>query len=462
MSVLAAAHALLSDGPGWRVAPARVHVEGARIVAVEPDAAPQPGDDRLGQGRLLTPAFVDAHTHLALVGLRGLGVDAAASGDLVRDLFFRIERAMSRDDVRAFAAVGATEALLGGVAVAWDHYYAADAVLEACRDVGLAAVVAPALQDLDGPGMHTWEAALDLTERLAADPTLPALGCGVAVGPHAVDTVSDALWERVAALAARLDLPVHTHVAQSPGEVRRVQARSGRTPVAHLHALGVLGAGPAWRLVHALWATEAELALLAAEPKVELVACPLSSGWFGFPPPVDRWTAHGLRWAVATDGSASFEGASPRAQLSTVAGWRTAPLAWSEAIATWRSHGEGLDAVVSARTQRRLDTQDQADPAALLGRVTHGPGHTHPRLPSGTIAAGQLAHLALWDLGHPAFWPGTSTLAALAFGAVEGALDQVMVAGRWIGMRGDYARSVVTAGRRWAVEAAGRRARLMG
>src|SRR5690606_21075272 len=112
-------------------------VEGARIVAVErdPTGPLPPGADDLGD-LLLTPAFVDAHTHLALVVLRG-AVGEATAGDVVEDLYFRVERRMTREDVRALTAMGALECLLAGTAVVWDHYYFADGVLDGLRDAGL-------------------------------------------------------------------------------------------------------------------------------------------------------------------------------------------------------------------------------------------------------------------------------------------------------------------------------------
>ncbi len=435
MKVIAARHAVLPAGDGLRVGPARVHVVGARIHAVEPDAAPQPGDDDVGD-LLLAPAFVDAHTHLALHVVRGLDVASAAAGNVVEDLFFRVERALTPDDIRAFSAVAAIEALLSGTAVVFDHYYAADQVLAACDAMGLAAVVAPALQDLAGPGLGGCDAALQLTERLAGDPSLAARGCGVVLGPHAPDTVSDGLWQEVAALAARWNLPVHTHVAQSISEVRRLHARSGRLPLAHLAALGVLDAGPGWRLVHGLWADRASVAALPAS--AELVACPTSSGTFGFVPPVARWSALGRRWSVGTDGAAGGDALDVRGELRAVAAQRVSGLGVE---AFWEAGG--LDAAVALEAERgtrRTGTQALSDPAQLLQRITSIPGSLHPAVPSGSLAAGQLAHLLLWDLSGPEAWPGDDPLRALAFGGR--ALAQVMVAGRWRGERGAFAASV--------------------
>lgn len=81
MSLLVLRHArALSSGP---VPPglAVVTVEDGHVAAVDPEDPSRafPPDARvldLG-GRLLTPAFVDAHVHLAMTGLQALGVDLA-------------------------------------------------------------------------------------------------------------------------------------------------------------------------------------------------------------------------------------------------------------------------------------------------------------------------------------------------------------------------------------------------
>ena len=170
-TVLSGQRVVLPDGDGLAIRRARLTLDAGRIMSVEvdPNTPDPPGTDTLGEA-LLTPAFVDAHTHLALVGLRG-SVNAATSGNVVEDLFFHVERQMDASDVRALTRVGAYEALLSGTATVWDHYYFGRAVLAGMTDAGLAGVVAPALQDVDGPGQHRWEDELSATVELAQDPT---------------------------------------------------------------------------------------------------------------------------------------------------------------------------------------------------------------------------------------------------------------------------------------------------
>ena len=253
---------VLGNSPGtYRVVPARVVIRDGLIVEVEPDAeAPVDGDQSLGE-RLLAPAFVNAHTHLALHACRGLAGPAAPEGNLVEDVFYTIERHLEAADVEAFARVGALECLLHGVGTVFDHYYHGPSTARAVRDCSMAAVIAPTLQDLSGPGVDCWEQALSQTRELD-DESWKRRGVVVAVGPHATDTVSAELWRSAVELAADRNLVLHAHVAQSAEEVCRSLERNGCSPIDWLHREGLLPAGSRQLLVHALFVSDRNLGQL--------------------------------------------------------------------------------------------------------------------------------------------------------------------------------------------------------
>ena len=429
---------------------AALDLAGARIAAVHPlapgeapPAAPLglPVDD-LGP-TLLTPAFIDAHTHLALTATRGLSLPTEADGNLVEAFFFRIETHTTADDIRAFARVGAYEALLHGTALVWDHYYFPDAVLAGLRDAGLPAVLAPTLQDLGGPGVAQREANLARTAELARDPALAAEGYFAAYGPHATDTVSDALFTRVAEAAARDALPVHVHVAQSLEELERVHAAGRGAPIAILHRTGVVASAPKTLLIHNIFATPADLATLPAD-RVALGLCPHSKEVFAFVPDVRAWHASGLPWFVGTDCAASNDAWNVQRDLHALVGLRVAAVARSAPAAAFAATGDVAHAraVWAERAAERASAPWLADPAFLLSRVWEVPGALHPAFRAGVLAPGALANLIAWDLDHPTFWPARDPLRALAMSDPGGAIANVMAAGRWRGVHGDYHRSL--------------------
>jgi hypothetical protein len=137
------------------VQPAEVRVEneriaGVRVLTEEEYAAALAAAPKfvlpVGPETLLLPALVNAHTHLAMGALRGITDGDAFTGNVVEDLFFRLEVALEPEDVRAFVRMGCWEAMLAGTGCVWEHYYFGDAIADAFLDTGITGAIAPTLQ----------------------------------------------------------------------------------------------------------------------------------------------------------------------------------------------------------------------------------------------------------------------------------------------------------------------------
>ncbi len=424
-------------------APAALVIEGGVITDILPQdvarsAWPQAPVDDLGD-HWLTPAMVDGHTHVALHALRGVLSGDSTRGNVVEDLFYRFESGLDAAEVRAFARMGAWEALLHGTGCVFDHYFHAPAVAEALVEVGLTGVVAPTLQDLGGPFAHASDEGLADVERLDS-PSWAERGIVAALGPHAMDTVSRELWRQIADVAQRRELPVHVHVAQSLEEVQRVSGRHGHSPVQELLATGVLDAAPRALLVHMIYADGADLAALRGG-RALLGHCPHSAFVLGHPARVDRW--RDLPWLVGSDCAASNDAMDVRGELRVVHGLA----AWASAGSAAYTRFAGGDSLGGGEAWRergriRAAAPELLEPASLLGRVTTTPGTFHPRQLTGTLAPGALANLAVWDAEHPVFWPALDPLRAIVLGNASAALLHVMTRGEWRGERGRFAQSL--------------------
>lgn len=446
---------LLGRGEQRVIAPATLEIEGTTITSVdrmEPAlyerarTLPTPDIQMLDLGdHLVTPAFVDAHTHLSLAFLRGVDDAHAKRDNLVEDLFFRYERKLTHSDVRAFARMGAYEAMLSGTGLVWDHYYYGEAVAAALSDTGLTGVVAPTLQDIDGPGKDKHREAFDAVKRIAENPRFSAQGIFAALGPHATDTVSSKLFERIIALSRTMVLPVHMHVAQSLEEVERVREREGTTPIGLLDELGVLAEPPSLVLAHALFATANELAMLDPS-RHTLVLCPFSQLSFGFLAPAHNWSERGLSWVVATDCAASNDSLGLQKELRLAASLSNAQVSASEAFQSYLTVGSKgkAEQVWRLRNEALARYAPYATPSQLLSRVWETPGSMHPAFHAGEIEAGALANLVAWDTDHPSFWPEQDMLRALAFSDTTAAIHAMFLAGKQIGKVGDVMRSVLS------------------
>lgn len=426
-----------------RIVAARIVIRDGRIAQVDEDD--QRADEDFGD-RLITPAFVNAHTHLAMAFARGLEVPDAAKGNRVEDLFFELERRLTPAMVGAFARMGAYESLLAGVGFVWEHYYHAPSIVRAMWETGLCGAVAPTLQDLSGPGVGGAERALAYTQALDANPEALRNGTVAALGPHATDTVSSELWKEILELGARSDLPIHLHLAQSVEELSRAEAQGHAGTVARLQAVGALDHAPGLVLAHGIFLGDAELQRLASAGHC-LVWCPRSASFFAFPADPRRWEEAGVKWVIASDAAASNDAMDPRLELFEAHRLATSTITESRSYASFARAPSLASArsVWAERAQQWRSSRAWANPRALSSRVWSRPGALHPKLLAGVVEAGALANLIVWDLDGPAAWPAQDPLHSLCFSVPGGgaAIYNLMTLGQWRGESGNFRRSVL-------------------
>ncbi|MCO4772241.1 MAG: amidohydrolase family protein [Deltaproteobacteria bacterium] len=438
--ILRSDRVLLGDGTsGFRLVPAEIAVAGGKIVQVREvgvegfGPTPDGATVRDLTGHLVTPSFVNAHSHLAMSAFRGLATPRVMVGNVVEELYYRVESHLQPGDVRAFSRIGAWESLLAGVGCVWDHYYFGDEMVGALRDVGLEGIVAPTLQDLAGPGVPQLDRQWETTLELAADSSLTGDGIGVALGPHATDTVSPELWQRIARTSADLDLPIHVHVAQSIEEYERALSRHSASPVAGLQRDGVLEAASKLLLVHGLFVSRHDIALLNADRHM-LVHCPWSQVQFGFPAPERAWLDAGIPLALGTDCGACNDTMDVQRELKLMAWGPSYATSWSPQAEHFLDDGTlGSARLLQARRSEQIGQQLLSGTTErLLDAVWSVPGAAHPGFRQGVIAPGARANLAVWDPMHPALWPGNDFLHAFVMGGTSGALRGLFLGGRTV------------------------------
>ena len=152
-----------------------------------------------------------------------------------------------------------------------------------------------------------------------------------------------------------------------------------------------------------------------------------------------------LGFVVGTDCGACNDSMNVQQELRLMANGVAFATTYGAAHARFRESGSLAVAreVAAQRRQRLARNLPWTQPETLLRSVWEVPGQIHPKLPLGRIEPGMVANLAVWDLDHPAFWPGLDPLRALVFGQIAGALHGLMVAGRWVGERGNFHRSLL-------------------
>jgi 5-methylthioadenosine/S-adenosylhomocysteine deaminase len=421
-----------------RISPALLEIAGGSIAAVTEGSRSEfqgmeGWEDVQDLGAdIVSPSFVNSHTHLCMVGFRGIGGLASLKGNVVEELYFKIEEQMSMEDILSFARIGAVEALLNGVGFCWDHYYAPQCIVKALVEVGLGGAVAATLQDVLGPGLGRLEEYWDFTFALDEDQELRRAGIVAALGPHATDTVSDALWGRIREASTHWGLPFHTHIAQSIYEVQRSHEQHGCNPMTRMQRLGLTSVNAPRLWVHALYVTDSELDGLDPE-RDHLGHCPAAQMQFAFPANVQSWRDRGMKVVLGTDAGSCNDGVNIQSELKLFAAADAYSITMGDELLQFRSGGglEQAEAVKSARQRLYASRSEHIQPERLLRSVWGDTASLHPKAPVGAIEAGRWANICQWDPEHPSLWPCTEPFQAFAFCNAAPSLKRIMVRGDW-------------------------------
>jgi 5-methylthioadenosine/S-adenosylhomocysteine deaminase len=257
-------------------------------------------------GRVLTPGFVNVHTHAVLSLMRGIALDMGFAPAYTLGVPHGHD--ISEDEAVALARLGALEALTFGSTVMVDSYVHAHVTLPAMAELGLRVWSCTRFHDVDFTRVHegVWrhdarigDECIAATRRLIAEHHGGAGGRkNVMLAPHAPDTCSDDLLRKVSALARDTGTRLWTHLSQSPLENRVIRERSGVTPTELLERCGLLDE----RLLaaHCIYVTDDDIARIAASGTT-VAHVPKGNATGGAMAPTHKFKAAGARIALGTD-----------------------------------------------------------------------------------------------------------------------------------------------------------------
>jgi cytosine/adenosine deaminase-related metal-dependent hydrolase len=196
----------------------------------------------------------------------------------------------------------------------------------------------------------------------------------IALAPCSPFSVTPELMRRTAELAERLDVRLHTHLAEDPDEDSYCLATYGCRPIEHFEDCG-WGTDRAW-VAHCIYPDDAEVARLG-QWGTGVAHCPSSNMMIGGGgiAPVTGFRAVGVPVGLGCDGSASTDSAS----------------LWMESrAALLLARQRGGPTAFTARDALELGTLGSA---ACLGRTGE----------LGVLAPGAVADLVAWRLDGLAF-----------------------------------------------------------
>jgi len=294
---------------GW------LRIEDGLVAGVGGGDPPERGED-LG-GAVVTPGLVNAHHHLYQTLTRARAADA--------DLFtwlrtlYPVWARIDEEAEYAAARSGLAELALSGCTTVFDHHYVfprgvsglVEAEVRAARELGVRIAASRGSMDLGESqgGLPPDSLAEDLDDVLADTERVAALADGdrvqVVVAPCSPFSVTARLMEESAALARRLGLQLHTHLAETVEEDAYCRETYGCSPVEYVERLGWL-AGDVW-CAHCVHLAPAEAARFGATG-TGVAHCPTSNLRLGAGlAPVRELLDAGARVGLGVDGSASNE-----------------------------------------------------------------------------------------------------------------------------------------------------------
>lgn len=254
------------------VTEADLMLAGSRVLAL--GVAP-PGANRVDcGGTLIVPGNVCAHHHLYSALARGMPFALEPPADfsqILRRVWWRLDRALDEASIRASALTAGLEALLAGTTTVVDHHASPNAVdgsldiiADALGELGMRSILCYEVTDRDGP--QRARAALAENRRFLA--TSRPLTRGM-MGAHASFTLSDETLAACVDGARQAGTGIHVHVAEDAADNRDSMARCGRPAAARLHRAGAITS--ASLLAHCVHLAEPEIALI--EELRATVAC---------------------------------------------------------------------------------------------------------------------------------------------------------------------------------------------
>ena len=272
-------------------------INGGRISGV---TKPNEGGGEIiydGRGRCLAlPGLINAHTHVSMALLRGIGEELPLMEWLHKKIF-PAEDKLTANNIRSGADLAMLEMTAAGVTGFIDMYCFMDEVAESVLQSGLRAALC---RGIIGDDEVRIAENLSLAERYnGRDERIT-----VQLGPHAPYTVPIECVKRIAALAKERDLGIHFHWLEARGELDWFSNEAKMEPAAYLEETGLLEARELV-LAHSVWHPVEQLKTITRgnvtvshNPKSNMK---LGSGYA----PLAEYLGAGVQVALGTDGAAS-------------------------------------------------------------------------------------------------------------------------------------------------------------
>ena len=376
---------------------ADIYIEGTRIAKVGKGLKLSAEYVIDANGKVISPGFINAHTHSPMTILRGLADDLPLM-EWLQKYVWPVEKKLTSKHVYWGALLGILEMIKGGTTTFVDMYFHMEEVAKVVEKAGIRAYLSYGMVDLGDEEKRNVEIKktlrlLEFINKLDS-PRIEFL-----FGPHAPYTCSPELLKWVRKKANETGKMITIHLNETKSEVQDIKEKYGMTPVEFLDELGFLGDDVI--AAHGVWLTDKEIEILAKKG-VTIVHNPasnmkLASGVM----PIEKLLKAGVNIALGTDGAASNN------NLDIVEEMKLAAL-------LHKVHN--LDPTLAdAKTVFKMATQNGAK---ALGVNT------------GVIKEGALADVVIFDFNKPHLRPITNVISHIVYSANGNDVETTIVDGK--------------------------------
>jgi len=250
---------------------ATVVTDGEKIAAIGPAAemkAKYPKAEIVDcSGKVILPGFICTHHHFYSTMARGMAIPGEPAANFVQileRLWWKLDKALSDEDVTLSAQIPLIECIRNGTTTVIDHHASPscrdgslDLIETAVRQAGLRASLCYEVSDRNIPGGGIAENERFIKKTGKGDGQIAAM-----MGLHASFTLSDETLEKCAGIAKDAGVGCHVHVAEDKADEQDAQAKYKMPIVNRLQKMGVTGTQSIF--VHCVHIDDAEMDIVAS------------------------------------------------------------------------------------------------------------------------------------------------------------------------------------------------------
>jgi len=345
-------------------------------------------------GLAILPPFYNGHCHAAMTLLRGYADDMELNKWLTQYIW-PAEAKLTPKDIEIGSRLAILEMIKSGTVFFSDMYWNREQTMKVVEEMGIRAAIGVTIADALTPASVMEDSFSFLKAHTGESERVQ-----LAVMPHAIYTVSEAVLKRCADVAREENFLLHIHLSETAGEVENSLKQYGMTPVDLMEKCGVLND----RLIaaHCVHFNDADMKKFAAAG-ASAVLNPCSNLKLGCGiPQVSAMLKSGIHVALGTDGASSNNNLDMGEELKVLA-----------LLAKGTAGAEAL----CAKEALKIATVNTARAY---------------RIDAGEIAEGKLADAILVDLNNERMVPCHDLISNWVYSADSRSVHSVICNGKFV------------------------------